>query len=226
MPLAGREESPLGRSSPQRPAAGDRIFRRRYQDQLVTRSIMCQYPSPLTFKFFSTISGQNVPNRHPKFVLGNNKPRFCTQLDPQVRTWEQKAPVLYSTGIPATSFRRDIPDRPVVLPNSCTSISLLRHSVAGQCAAIAEIGRCCTSIGLLRSCRAVQCAAMRETELRRAVTVGVLHVNRPHRPLAGRVIVQHRLKMDSGAQVLHKTTLLRPSWGCCAAVLGKRGRIE
>lgn len=48
---------------------------------------------------------------------------------------------------------------------------------------------------------------MRETELRRAVTVGELHVNRPHRPLAGRVIVQHRLKMDSGAQMRS---------GCCA----------
>ena len=137
----------------------------------------------------STISGHNVPNWNLKFAVGNKKPRFCTQLDPQVLTWEQKASILYSTGIPATSFIRDIPDCPVVLPNSCSSISLLRHSVAGQCAAIAEIGRCCTSIGLLRSCRAVQCAAMLETELRRAVTVGVLHVNRPHRPLAGRVIV-------------------------------------
>ncbi len=64
---------------------------------LSPRGIICQCQSPLTFKFFSTISGQNVPNRHLKFAVGNKKPRFCTQPDPQVRTWEQKAPVLYST---------------------------------------------------------------------------------------------------------------------------------
>ena len=156
------------------------------------------YSTGTSSSYLGTISHNFVLNWNLKFALGNKKPRFCTQLDPQVLSWEQKAPFLYSTGIPATSFRRDIPDCPVVLPNSCSSISLLRHFVAGQCAAIVEIGRCRTSTGLLRSCRAVQCAATLDTELRRAVTVGVLH----------------------------KTTLLRPSWGCCVAVLGKRGRIE
>ncbi len=45
-------------------------------------SIMCQYPLHLTFKFYSTISGQNVLNRNLKFALGNKKPRFCTRPQP------------------------------------------------------------------------------------------------------------------------------------------------
>jgi hypothetical protein len=145
--------------------------------------------------------------------------------------------ISYSTGIPASSFRREIPDCPVVLLNSCTSIGLPGFSRAGQCAAIAEIGRCCTSIGLLRSCRAVQCAAMLEIELRRAVTVGVLHVNRPHRPLAGRVIVQHRLKMDSVPQMRSGCCTKPPFcglpgvvvwlfWGNAAGLNSLRSRIK
>ena len=153
-----------------------------------------------------TISGHNVLNWNLKIAVGDNLPCFCTQLEPQVLRCVQIAPIMYTTGPLATCFRLETLDRSVVLPNSCSSISLLRHFVAGQCAAIVEIGRCRTSTGLLRSCRAVQCAATLETELRRAVTVGVLHVNRPPSHLAGRVIVQHRLKMDSGAQMRS---------GCC-----------
>ena len=46
---------------------------------LSPRSILCQYPSYLTFKFFSTISGQNVPNRNLKFAIGK-KPRFSSDI--------------------------------------------------------------------------------------------------------------------------------------------------
>ena len=74
VPLAGREESPWGVAprSAQPPetaysGGGAKI-------SLSPRGIICQCQSPLTFKFFSTISGQNVPNRHLKFALGNKKP--------------------------------------------------------------------------------------------------------------------------------------------------------
>ncbi len=73
--------------------------------RLSPRGIICQCQSPLTFKFFSTISGQNVLNRDLKFILGNKKPRFCTQPKPQVRTWEQKALILYSTETSSSHLR-------------------------------------------------------------------------------------------------------------------------
>ena len=245
---------PRSARSDSHPSASCASIRRTSPSSSLVRFRAKMYSTGISSSQLGTKSPDFVLNRNLKFAVGNKKPRFCTQLDPQVRSWEQKAPilystgsqvrtweqiapVLYSTGIPATSFIRDIPDCPVVLPNSCSSISLLRHSVAGQCAAIAEIGRCCTSIGLLRSCRAVQCAATLETELRRAVTVGMLHVNRPHRPLAGRVIVQHRLKMDSGAQMRSGCCTKPPFcglpgvvvwlfWGNAAGLNSLRSRIK
>ena len=88
---------------------------------LSPRSILCQYPSYLTFKFFSTISGQNVLNRNLKFALGNKKPRFCTRPQPQVRTWEQKAPILYSTGTSSLQLEQKAP----ILYSTGTSSSYL-----------------------------------------------------------------------------------------------------
>ncbi len=161
------------------------------------------YSTGTSSSYLGTKSPGFVLNWIPKFSVGNKKPRFCTQPDPKVRSWEQKGLFSYSTETQTICSKPDIPDCPFISPNSCTSIGLLGFSRAGQCAARGKngrcctsigllgfsragqcaargkIGRCCTSTGLLRLCWAGQCAATLETELRRAVTVGVLHVNWP-----------------------------------------------
>ena len=78
VPLAGREERPWGVAprSAQPPetaysGGGAKI-------SLSPRSIMCRFQPHLTFMFLSTISGQNVLNRHFKFALGNKKACFRT----------------------------------------------------------------------------------------------------------------------------------------------------
>ena len=107
------------------------------------RLLALMYSTGIPSSQLGTKSLDFVLNWILKFALGN-----------------KKAPVLYSTGIQATSFKRDIPDCPVVSPNSCTLIGLLGPSMAGQCAAGAEIGGCCTGECLLRPWRGYRCATV------------------------------------------------------------------
>ena len=63
---------------------------------LSPRSILCQYPSYLTFKFFSTISGQNVLDWDLEVTAGNKNHHFCTQPEPQSLLFELTILIVWS----------------------------------------------------------------------------------------------------------------------------------
>ncbi len=189
----------MGRSSPQRPAAGDRIFRRRCQDQLVTPQHhvpvsaaphlhvleydfgpKCTQPASQVrtweqkglFSYSTGISSSHlgtkrlvfVLNRHLKFSVGNKKACFRTQPQPQVRSWEQNASYLYSTGISSSQLGTK---RLVFVLNRYLKFAvgnkMPRISYSSETQTICykpDIPDCpfispnsCTSIGFLRPCR-------------------------------------------------------------------------